>query len=78
MRTVYAALCELRLNTAELDLLSFGSVNDMYTEKSLDSIEWREEAFQADMDRLQVKNADSAKFSDKDLLCSQSLRHFHL
>ena len=35
-----------------LDLLTIGSVNDMFNEKSRDSIEWREQATQADMDRI--------------------------
>ena len=43
---------ELGLSIADLDLLTIGSVNDMFMEKSRDSIEWREEASQADMDRL--------------------------
>ena len=32
---------ELGLNIADLDLLTIGSVNDMFNEKSRDSIEWR-------------------------------------
>ena len=43
---------ELGLNIADLDLLTIGSVNDMFNEKSRDSIEWREQATQADMDRI--------------------------
>jgi len=43
---------ELGLSISDLDLLTIGSVNDMFMEKSRDSIEWREEASQADMDRL--------------------------
>ena len=43
---------ELGLNISDLDLLTIGSVNDMFNEKSRDSIEWREEANQADMDRF--------------------------
>ena len=43
---------ELGLNIADLDLLTIGSVNDMFNEKSRDSMEWREEATQADMDRI--------------------------
>ena len=43
---------ELGLSISDLDLLTVGSVNDMFNEKSRDSIEWREEATQADMDRI--------------------------
>ena len=43
---------ELGLSISDLDRLTIGSVNDMFMEKSRDSIEWREEASQADMDRL--------------------------
>ena len=43
---------ELGLSISDLDLLTIGSVNDMFMEKSRDSIEWRQEASQADMDRL--------------------------
>ena len=43
---------ELGLNIGDLDLLTIGSVNDMFNEKSRDSIEWREQATQADMDRI--------------------------
>ena len=43
---------ELGLNIVDLDLLTIGSVNDMFNEKSRDSIEWREQATQADMDRI--------------------------
>ena len=43
---------ELGLNIADLDLLTIGSVNDMFNEKSRDSIEWREQATQADMDKF--------------------------
>ena len=43
---------ELGLNIADLDLLTIGSVNDMFNEKSRDSMEWREEASQADMNRF--------------------------
>ena len=43
---------ELGLNIADLDLLTTGSVNDMFNEKSRDSMEWREEASQADMNKF--------------------------
>ena len=43
---------ELGLNIADLDLLTIGSVNDMFNEKCRDSMEWREEASQADMNRF--------------------------
>jgi len=43
---------ELGLNIADLDLLTIGSVNDTFMEKSRDSIEWREQATQGDMDRI--------------------------
>ncbi len=43
---------QLGLNITDLDLLTIGSVNDMFNESSRDKIEWREQANQADMDRL--------------------------
>ena len=43
---------ELGINIADLDLMTIGLVNDMFLEKSRDSIEWRQEASQADMDRF--------------------------
>ena len=43
---------ELGLSIADLNLLTIGSVNDMFLEKSRDSMEWREQATQADMDRI--------------------------
>lgn len=43
---------ELWINIADLDLMTIGLVNDMFLEKSRDSIEWRQEASQADMDRF--------------------------
>jgi len=43
---------ELGINIADLDLMTIGLVNDMFMEKSRDSIEWRQEASQADMDRF--------------------------
>ena len=43
---------ELGLNIADLDLLTIGSVNDMFNEKSRDSMEWREEASQANMNKF--------------------------
>ena len=36
----------------DVDLLTIGSVNDMFLEKSRDSMEWREEASQGDMDKF--------------------------
>ena len=41
---------ELGINIADLDLLTIGSVNEMFLEKSRDSMNWRELASQADMD----------------------------
>ena len=41
-----------KTDIADLDLLTIGSVNDMFNEKSRDSIEWREEASQGDMDKF--------------------------
>ncbi len=41
---------QLGLNIADLDLLTIGLVNDMFNESGRDSMEWREEASQADMD----------------------------
>ena len=43
---------ELGINITDLDLLTIGSVNDMFMEKSRDSIEWREQASQSDMDKF--------------------------
>ena len=43
---------ELGLSIADLDLLTIGSVTDMFLEKSRDSMEWREQATQADMDKF--------------------------
>ena len=43
---------ELGLSIADLDLLTIGSVNDMFLEKSRDSMEWREQATQVDMDKF--------------------------
>ena len=41
---------ELGLNIAALDLLTIGFVNDLFMEKTRASMEWREQATQADMD----------------------------
>jgi hypothetical protein len=43
---------ELGLNIADLDLLTIGSVNDMFNEKSRDSMEWKEQASQSDFDKF--------------------------
>ena len=43
---------QLGISIADLDLLTVGLVNDMFTEMSRDKIEWKEEASQADMDRF--------------------------
>lgn len=43
---------ELGLNIGDLDLLTIGSVNDMFNEKRRDSLEWREEDSQADMNKF--------------------------
>lgn len=43
---------ELGLAIGDLDLLTIGSVNNMFNEKRRDSLEWREEASQADMNRI--------------------------
>ena len=40
------------LNIGDLDLLTIGSVNDMFNEKRRDSLEWREEDSQADMNKF--------------------------
>lgn len=52
MRLPMLRCVELGLNIADLDLLTIGSVNDMFNVKSCDSIEWREHATQADMDKI--------------------------
>ena len=41
---------ELGLSIADLDLLTIGSVNDMFLEKNRDSMEWKEQASQSDFD----------------------------
>ena len=46
---------ELGLNIADLDLLTIGSVNDMFNEKSRDSMEWKEQASQSDFDKYKEK-----------------------
>ena len=43
---------ELGISIADLDLLTVGLVNDMFTEKSRDSIEWADKANQEDMDNF--------------------------
>ena len=43
---------QLGLNIADLDLLTIGSVNDMFNESARDGIEWRDEASQADFERF--------------------------
>lgn len=43
---------QLGLSIADLDLLTIGSVNDMFNESARDKIPWREEANQADFDRF--------------------------
>ena len=43
---------QLGLSISDLDLVTMGTVYDMITESSRDSMEWREEASQADMDRI--------------------------
>jgi hypothetical protein len=43
---------ELGLNIADRDLLTIGSFNEMLNYKSRDSMEWREEASQGDMDKF--------------------------
>ena len=36
----------------DLDLLTIGSVNDMFNEKRRDSMEWKEQASQSDFDKF--------------------------
>ena len=43
---------ELGLSMEDLDELTIGMVNDMYTEKSNDDYEWKVLADQEDMDRF--------------------------
>ena len=43
---------QLGLSIADLDLVTMGIVYDMINESSRDSMEWRELATQADMDRI--------------------------
>ena len=40
---------QLGLSIADLDLLTIGSVNDMFNESARDKIQWRELANQSDM-----------------------------
>ena len=42
----------LGLSIADLDLLTIGSVNDMFLEKNRDSMEWKEQASQSDFDKF--------------------------
>ena len=46
-------------------MLTIGSVNDIFSEKNRDCIEWKEQATHADMDRVYIyeKIAESAKIS---------------
>ena len=41
---------QLGISIADLDLLTIGSVNDMFIESKRDSYEWAEKASQSDMD----------------------------
>ena len=43
---------QLGLAIADLDLLTIGLVNDMFSEMGRDKISWREEANQSDFDRF--------------------------
>ena len=43
---------ELGLSMEDLDYLTIGMVNDMFTEKSNDNYDWKEVATQSDMDKF--------------------------
>ena len=43
---------QLGLSISDLDLVTMGTVYDMINESNRDSMEWREQASQADMDRF--------------------------
>ncbi len=43
---------QLGISIADLDLLTIGSINDMFIESKRDSYEWAEHASQSDMDRF--------------------------
>ena len=43
---------ELGLSMEDLDYLTIGMVNDMFTEKSNDNYDWKEVATQRDMDKF--------------------------
>ena len=43
---------QLGLSISDLDLVTMGTVFDMISESGRDSLEWREYANQADMDRI--------------------------
>lgn len=43
---------QLGLSIADLDLLTIGSVNDMFNESARDKMHWRELANQSDFDRF--------------------------
>ena len=43
---------QLGISIADLDLLTIGSINDMFIESKRDSYEWAEQASQSDMDRF--------------------------
>lgn len=42
---------QLGLNITDLDLLTIGSVNDMFNESTRDDMEWKELPTQSDFDR---------------------------
>lgn len=46
------AKSSVNTSKADLDLLTIGSVNDMFNEKSRDSMEWKEQASQSDFDKF--------------------------
>ena len=43
---------QLGISIADLDLLTIGSVNDLFIESKRDSYEWAEKASQSDMDQF--------------------------
>jgi hypothetical protein len=43
---------QLGLSIADLELLTIGTVEDMFCESGRDSMEWKEQASQADFDKF--------------------------
>ena len=53
---------QLGISIADLDLLTIGLVNDMFTERQNDEYPYRELASQADFDRFESKTTDDRAY----------------